>query len=89
VLRDAFEWSDEDLLEALDPILCLAEIVEPTRTVIASRDPNDDHVLACALEAKANFIVTGDKDLLSLGEFEGVRIVTPRQFLELRGNSSS
>jgi len=47
VLRDAFEWSDEDLDEALEPILSLAEIVEPTRVVTASRDPNDDHVLAC------------------------------------------
>jgi len=39
VLRDTFEWSDEDLSEALDPILFLAEIVEPARTVTASRDP--------------------------------------------------
>ncbi|HXP88080.1 MAG TPA: putative toxin-antitoxin system toxin component, PIN family [Bryobacteraceae bacterium] len=85
VLREGFEWSEEDLAEALDSILALAEIVEPTRTVTASRDPNDDHVLACALEAKVAVVVTGDNDLLSLGEFEGVRIVTPRQFIELLG----
>jgi len=85
VLREGFEWSEEDLAEALDSILALAEIVEPTRTVTARRDPNDDHVLACALEAKVAVVVTGDNDLLSLGEFEGVRIVTPRQFIELLG----
>ena len=83
VLRDGFEWAEEDLAEALDPILSLAEIVEPTRVVTASCDPNDDHVLACAVEAKANFVVSGDNDLLTLGAFEGIRIVSPREFLEL------
>src|ERR1700682_5916148 len=75
VLSDAFEWTEEDLAEALYPILSLAEIVEPTRVITASRDPNDDHVLACALEAKADVIVSGDNDLLTLGTFEGIQIV--------------
>lgn len=86
VLRDAFEWSDEDLDEALEPILSLAEIVEPTRVVTASRDPNDDHVLACAIEAEADVIVSGDNDLLTIGAFEGIRIMNPRQFLDLLSN---
>ncbi|MGH6917272.1 MAG: putative toxin-antitoxin system toxin component, PIN family, partial [Geminicoccaceae bacterium] len=47
------------------------------------RDPNDDMVVACALKASADYIVTRDKDLLSLGAHEGIRIVTPRQFLDL------
>ena len=47
----------------------------------ACRDPNDDHVLATALAVNAEAIVTGDKDLLTLGAFQGVRIVTARAFL--------
>jgi putative PIN family toxin of toxin-antitoxin system len=47
----------------------------------ACRDPNDDHVLAAAIAVKADFIVTGDKDLLALGQFQSVRIVMPRAFL--------
>ena len=39
-------------------------------------------VLATAVAARANVIVTGDQDLLVLGSFEGVAIVSPRQFLE-------
>lgn len=39
-------------------------------------------ILACAFEANAEVIVTGDKDLLPLGNFEGIEIATPRQFLE-------
>ena len=47
------------------------------------RDPDDDRVLAAALAGEAEAIVTGDRDLLVLDVFEGVRIVTPRGFLEL------
>ena len=46
------------------------------------RDPDDDRVLAAALAGEAEAIVTGDGDLLVLGAFEGVEILTPRGFLE-------
>jgi putative PIN family toxin of toxin-antitoxin system len=39
-------------------------------------DPDDDHVLACALAAKADYIVSGDRHLLDLKEHQGIRIVT-------------
>ena len=45
-----------------------------------SRDIEDDHVLACAKEGHANYIVSGDQDLLSLTRFEGIPIVTPAAF---------
>lgn len=45
--------------------------------------PEDDLVLATALSSQAEFLVTGDKQLLRLGAFEHVAIVSPRQFLEL------
>lgn len=45
-----------------------------------SRDANDDTFLACALASHAEFIVTKDKDLLSLNKPFGVEIVTPREF---------
>jgi putative PIN family toxin of toxin-antitoxin system len=44
------------------------------------RDPDDDGILACALEARADYLVTGDQDLLELKVFKGIRIVTPRDF---------
>jgi predicted nucleic acid-binding protein len=46
------------------------------------RDPDDDHVLAAALAARAEAIVTGDADLLALDTYEGIRILIVRAFLE-------
>jgi putative PIN family toxin of toxin-antitoxin system len=48
--------------------------IEPT-----SRDPDDDHVIACALAAKAQLIVSGDRDLLVLENVREIAIVTPAQ----------
>lgn len=45
------------------------------------RDRKDDKFLACAVLAKADYIVTGDEDLLVLQAYEGIKIVTPRAFL--------
>jgi putative PIN family toxin of toxin-antitoxin system len=47
------------------------------------RDEDDDEVLAVALAAKAEIILTGDQDLLALKEFRGIQIVSPRQFVGL------
>ena len=47
------------------------------------RDPDDDAILAAAVNSRCAYLVTGDHDLLSLNVFEGVSIVTPREFAEL------
>jgi putative PIN family toxin of toxin-antitoxin system len=47
-----------------------------------SRDPDDDAVLAAAVAAQADAIITGDKDLLVLGKHGGIQILSPRQFLD-------
>jgi len=44
------------------------------------RDPDDDRILACAREAGADYIVTGDEDLLVLKSYEGTGIISPREF---------
>ena len=49
----------------------------------ATRDPKDDAIVACAEEGGAEYIVSGDDDLLSLGETRGIQAVTPRRFLEV------
>ena len=61
----------------------LAEVVVPPplpRPVC--RDPDDDAVLALALAAQADFIVSGDDDLLAIGVFQGIPVLTPAQALQ-------
>ena len=48
-----------------------------------SRDPDDDHVIACALAAQADAIVSGDRDLLVLERYHDIPIVTPAHALKL------
>ncbi len=48
-------------------------------------DPDDNRVLECAVEGQADFIVTGDKDLLRLNRFQNVTIIPPRAFIEYLG----
>ena len=61
-----------------------AELVNPVALKQpVSRDPDDDHVLAAAIAARADLIVTGDQDLLVLGVYEGIAILTPARALEM------
>lgn len=71
----------------LSPLLALiarqAEIVDaPELDPPVSRDPEDDKFLACARAADAPVLVSGDDDLLTLDPWEGIRIVSPRAFVD-------
>ena len=44
------------------------------------RDPNDDMIIACAIDAAADYIVTGDEDLLTLKRYKDIVIINPRNF---------
>ncbi len=49
---------------------------------VIKNDPTDDKFLSCAMEGKADFIISGDEHLLSVREFENILILTPQAFLE-------
>jgi putative PIN family toxin of toxin-antitoxin system len=69
-----------------EDIVLLAELVAGDCAMSgASPDPDDDKYLAAALEGRATLVVTGDPDLLALGSYQGIRIVSPRVFLGLLG----
>lgn len=62
----------------LEDYVALTELVLPTPLAAPiCRDPDDDHVLACAMAARAEVIVTGDDDLLVLNMFNGIAILRP------------
>lgn len=67
-----------------EDILVLAHLISGDfRSPSVSEDPDDDKYIAAAIEGRAAFVVTGDPDLLKIGEHEGVRIVNPREFLDV------
>ena len=64
----------------------LAEVIEPPPLPQpVCRDPDDDQVLAVALAARVELIVSGDNDLLSLGSFESIPIMAPAEAVGLIG----
>jgi putative PIN family toxin of toxin-antitoxin system len=52
------------------------------KLLIINEDPEDNKILECALAAKADIIVSGDKHLLNLGKFKKTKILTPREFFD-------
>ena len=71
---------------ALSKVRQLAEVIEPPPLAQpVCRDPDDDEVLALALAAKVDLIVSGDDDLLVLQVFGGIPILTPAQALQRIG----
>jgi hypothetical protein len=81
--------------EERDELITLLEqdsLLVPGNTKIINaiaKDPADEKVLACATEAKVDFIVSGDRHLLDLGIYQGIPILTARQFIEQFQNSPS
>ena len=72
--------------QLVDRYAALAALVRPTPTPRIAPDPDDDVVIGTALAAKADLIVTGDKPLLSVAEYQGVRIVGVSQALQIIGS---
>jgi hypothetical protein len=69
-----------------EDILVLAHLVAGEHTITGlSNDPDDDKYVAAAIEGRAVFVVSGDPDLLTVGEHQGVRVIAPRAFLDLLG----
>lgn len=67
--------------EMLDAVHRAVELVEPATIQPICRDPDDDLILATALAGDADLIVTGDDDLLALGRYGGIDIVTVAEAL--------
>jgi len=84
ILDEYFKLAEEDVESVMQGIRGISTLVYPRERVDIVRDKKDNRILECALESKADYLVTGDKDLLVLKEFKGIRIVSPREFLDLR-----
>jgi putative PIN family toxin of toxin-antitoxin system len=83
-LRKKHGWSEEQIDAFLKGLTKTATItLEQLSVRVVDDDPADDKYLACALEADASYIVTGDRHLQHLGMYQGVKIVSPAVFLQI------
>ena len=84
MLARTFDWPESDVIEARRQIGLFTRHVTPTETVTAVvSDPDDNSILECSLAAGSQYIVSGDRHLLQMGGFRGVRILKAADFLEI------
>ena len=74
-------YPDKPVRVPLTHILSACRMIETTSQVTVCRDPDDNKFIECAVDAKCIYIVSGDKDLLSIGQYEDIQIVTVSDFL--------
>ena len=80
--RPRFKLAQNQITELMGEINRKALIVTPTKRLkILKADETDNRVLECAIKAKADFIITGNKRHFPFEEFKGSKIVTPREFI--------
>ena len=85
ILRDKFRRTADQIEADRSHLSTITRSVTPTETLnVVPLDPDDDRILECAVAAGATTIVTGDKHLLGLGSFRGIRIERPAEFLSER-----
>ena len=79
-----FKLSEGDIRGLIqEELLPYVEVVKPGRRLrVVDRDPSDDKFVECAVAGKARVIISGDKDLLSIGRYRKTLIQSPAQFLE-------
>jgi putative PIN family toxin of toxin-antitoxin system len=77
-----FKLPSEKVREFLEIIVFNSQIVYPKKKLnVVKKDPKDNKILECALEAQASFIISGDKHLLEIKEYKGIKIISPKEFL--------
>lgn len=74
--------SPEQIEVLIKSLALIGVFVDPRFTLdVITEDPDDNRVLECAVASRASFIVSGDKHLLALNTYQGIKIFTPKGFL--------
>lgn len=82
ILREDYSYSDQDVAAFIHAVRGSATLVKDIPPLPGvTRDPNDDMVVACAFAAHAHYVITRDKDLLTLGTYHHVKMIRPEEFM--------
>lgn len=82
ILSKKIRLGQDEITSSIEPISeAISKVIEHSIKVKDTcRDADDDNIIACAVAAKADYLVTGDSDLLDLKSYEDIKIITPRDF---------
>jgi putative PIN family toxin of toxin-antitoxin system len=84
ILQERFHWPLAQAEAARELLSAMAQHVTPHLELdVVKEDPDDNRILECAQASHSDYVVTGDKDLLRLGQYAGTRILKPAEFLVL------
>lgn len=80
VLKQEFRLSEQETDDIVNCIMSYTTIIEPKIKVKVVRDPKDDMLIEAALDSGSHYIITRDKDLLVLKQYQGIKMVKPEEF---------
>ncbi|MDP1694679.1 MAG: putative toxin-antitoxin system toxin component, PIN family [Candidatus Woesearchaeota archaeon] len=80
VLKRDFDFTDEEIGELLEKTMAFLKLIEPSEKVdIVKNDPDDNKIIECAIASRSRCIITYDKELLKIKEYQGIKIITPEE----------
>ena len=82
-LRNKFKFPEESIQEFVDILLVYCSVMDPITKLDLVRDKSDNKIIECAYDSKADYIVTGDPDLLEIKEYAGIKILNANNFLNI------
>lgn len=83
-IRNRYTYSSEKVDTFIDYLKDISIIVAQFPEIhVIERDPKDDEIIACTVAASADYIISRDRDLLDLGNYQQIQIVTPEHFMRI------
>ena len=80
--QDKIKNKNLEMQRTVEEIITLSKIVEPKNKFdVIKEDSDDNKIIECAVEGKVDYIISQDKHLLDIKEFQGIKIITPKDFL--------
>jgi len=83
-MKDEYEL--EELLSLFSKGFNILFTTKTQKIKIIKNDPGDDKFIECAVALKVDAVITGDREVLAVKEYMGIKILTPQQFLEIHAN---
>ena len=87
-IQEKIKLKNLEMKRTLGKVISISTIIDPAEKLnLIKEDPEDNKILECAKIGNVDFIVSNDKHLLKIKDFEGIKIVTPKEFISLSTQS--